>query len=100
MPYGGFYDLGVEPGRGFGALAQDEQVLLDIARSLPRVTDGDEGCCVFAGAADVEPRGIFGGVDFNREICGRARCGASAAACQESGEYRYEDCELFHRGQN
>ena len=43
MPHGGLDDLSFESDGGFGTVAQDEQVLLDVACALPRVADGDEG---------------------------------------------------------
>ena len=96
VPHGGFHDLGVEARRGFGPLAQDEQVLLDVAGPLPGVADGDQGRGILVPAADVESRSILGRVDFDCEVCGGACRGASAAAGQEPGEYRYEKCESFH----
>lgn len=50
----------VECGGSFGVAPQDEQVLLDVGCSLPRVADGDE-CRGLGGCASVRERQTVGG---------------------------------------
>ena len=82
---GGFYGLSVEVRGDFCAVAQDQQVLLYIAASLPWIVDRDERRGVLVGSADVESRCIERGIDFGRKVAQGVFRGASAGYCEARG---------------
>ena len=67
-PHGGFDDLSLEIGRGFGIVAQHQQVLFGGCGALPRFADRDECRGVFFRAADVESRSMGRGVNLGRKV--------------------------------
>lgn len=76
---------------------QNEQMLFLLLGALPRIADGDQRGAVMGGTADVEPRGVGGGIDFAAEIGGGIAFAAAACGGREGREDCQEYLLCFHR---